>query len=364
MNYFVGDPFDPFMNRHLIFCLLSISCLSGYAQTCYIMSLSTTTAVRDALHICKDVAEEDRFSYTGFDGTDYYRGLDSFYLYSKHGDESRTMLVSARRMSDKTTLTFKLWFKAKAILEPYTLIGITKRLSLKLTSVEIGSMSSTKETVPHIDTVPTVADIGAGWSAYPINHATVYSAGIFETPSLFRRNIADSIDLDLTWRKDSVYVLRHKTALSAEKIRLHETLREDKKRLNAWAYSNNRGIVSYEGKLYIIIDYPLCLPLAQSNDSFYFHIPTSFPNLKSLNLVAQRQSKPFSYGDGGNGGSLAGALVGGVAICLVEGSTRLLVDGFIRRKGRHDHTMRECYIDLNTGEAKSLDAGPDGSEDR
>jgi len=140
-----------------------------------------------------------------------------------------------------------------------------------------------------------------------------------------------------------------------DEIRLHETLKENKKRLTKWSVDHNRGILCYEGKLYFIIKYPRCLPLEKSNDSFYFHIPKSFPNLKSLNRVQQMelQASTNNYGNAGSG-NVAGQLLGPLLAAIVYESINYAVEQIVLKKGKHARTMRECYVDLNTFEAMCL----------
>ncbi len=61
---------------------------------------------------------------------------------------------------------------------------------------------------------------------------------------------------------------------------------------------------------------PFCLPLEKAGDTFYFHIPQSFPNLKSLDLVNQEEAGPPLYTGNNNGNPLAvlaAALLFGIA---------------------------------------------------
>lgn len=351
--YFVEPKSLGCMKRSLILCLFLLSCLLGHPQPYSIITVSTTTPVRDALHICKDVGESN-----GFDGIDYYRGLDSFSLTIKTPPDEliMTMLVSACPDRGMTILTVKLWCGAKILSRSrdWALKRYANRLSRKLEHPWVGVIAVRKGQMPFIDSLTVAREKESDWSGYPITTAKVYSAGLYERPSLFRRNIADSIAFELTWRKDSVYVMKLRDSLSAEQIRLHETLKEIKSRMYAWTMRHDRGVICYQGKLYFIVKYPICLPLEKSGDTFYFHIPRTYPSLRSLNQVREKDAQPLMGSDTGSADNVAAALLAALFIDMTEVFIRYEVEQSILRKGKKDKTMRDCYVDLNTGQAKCL----------
>jgi len=136
------------MNRPLILCLLLFPGILGRSQTYCTTSLTTTTTVRDALLICKSVAEAGTFSYPPFDGTDYYRGLDSFYLHEQDFNDTTTMLVSACPYQGKTMVTLKLWYRGPVISSPRELRSYTRRISRKLENPVAGTISFQKGQMP------------------------------------------------------------------------------------------------------------------------------------------------------------------------------------------------------------------------
>lgn len=268
------------------------------------------------------------------------------------GPKTTLFVVNARANGDKTILTFSLWhlkavYGYAGILQTYT-----KRLAGKLDNCSIGRISKEKGEKPLIDSLSPSIDDGPDWSIYSINNTATYSAGIFPTPALFRRNIAEPVEMDLAWRADSVYVLRLKDTLTAEQTRLHETLKEANGRMAHYIGNDGRGLLCYKGQLYFIIQYPLCLPLEKAGDTFYFHIPRTFPNLKSLDLVNQKEGEPPTFTPDNNGSPL-GALAAVLVLSTVEGIIREQSEKSLLRKGIRDKSMRNCYLDLKTGKAVS-----------
>jgi hypothetical protein len=329
-------------------CLLT--CLGGrvqaQTQTYSSISVSTTTPKRDALHICNNLAQ-----LAGFRGIDYYKDLDSITYSAGFFGKPTPFVVNARSDGDKTILTFRLWHLKAVSGYAGTLETFSKRLAGKLENCSIGRVSREKGEKPVIDSLSMSSDDGPDWLIYSINNTATYSAGLFPTPALFRRNIAEPCELELTWRTDSTYVLRLKDTLTAEQTRLHETLKEAKGRMAHYIGNDGRGILCYRGQLYFIIQYPLCLPLEKAGDTFYFHIPRTFPNLKSLDLVNQKEAEPARFTPD-NSGSPLGALTAALVLGIVDGVLKEQAEKSILRKGIRDQSMRACYLDLKTGKAK------------
>jgi hypothetical protein len=339
----------------LLFILLCFStCLAGRAQTQAQMqtystlSVSTTTPMHDALHICNNLAQ-----LAGFRGIDYYKDLDSLTYSARFFGKPTPFVVNARSNGDKTILTFRLWHLKAVIGYAGTLETFSKKLAEKLDNCSIGRISKEKGEEPVVDSLSMSTDDGPDWSIYSINQTSNYSAGLFPTPALFRRNIAEPFDLDLTWRSDSVYVLSLKDTLTPEQTRLHESLKEVRGRMGHCIGRDGRGLLSFQGKLYFIIQYPLCLPLEKAGDTFYFHIPRSFPNLTSLDLVNQQEAGTPLYTGNNNGNPLA-VLATAVLFGIADEALKQQGEKSMLRKGIRDKTMRDCYVDLKTGKAKCM----------
>jgi hypothetical protein len=351
-NLYFGDQPAPKLMKIPFILLCMSTCLAGRAQaqtqTYSTLSVSTTTPMRDALHICNNLAQ-----LAGFRGIDYYKDLDNMTYSAGFFGKPTPFVVNARADGDKTILTFRLWhLKAvggyAGLLETYS-----KKLAEKLDNCLIGHISKEKGEKPVIDSLSTSTDDGPDWSIYSITQTSTYSAGVFPTPALFRRNIAEPFDLDLTWRSDSVYELRLKDSPTEEETRLHESLKEARGRMGHYIGSDGRGLLCYQGKLYFIIQYPLCLPLEKAGDTFHFHIPRSFPNLKSLDLVNQEEAGPPHYTGNNNGNPLA-VLAAALLFGIADEALKQQGEKSMLRKGIRDKTMRDCYFDLKTGKAKCM----------
>ncbi len=175
------------------------------------------------------------------------------------------------------------------------------------------------------------------WGKYPINNVVNYQDGIFEFYELFRKNQSEKFGITLKMREDSVYIMTFTDSLPDEKRR----------NINWLHASHSQGAISYGGKLYYMIQYPFCLPLAKKNNTFYFHIPQSLPNMYYLNLAIQTGSnfdlsspilKNFTA-------SLTVFLTSAIlSSVLNNAATKSIIE-----KGIKDSSMRDCYIDLDTG---------------
>jgi hypothetical protein len=127
-----------------------------------------------------------------------------------------------------------------------------------------------------------------------------------------------------------------------------DSLPDDQLRAQHWSViSGGRGVLSYEGNLYYMIEYPFCVPLVKRNDTFCFHIPHSLPSLYYLDQAIEQES--LSVMPGGYAASV-GELSFNVLVSAVHtGRAKALL-----KKGLTDAAHRDCYVDLDTGGIKNL----------
>ncbi len=168
------------------------------------------------------------------------------------------------------------------------------------------------------------------WAKYPVNQANSYPTGVYEFYQWLRRNQIERFGLYLTMRKDSVYV-----------INFTDSSGDDRHRVYNWlTMSRGQGFISFKGNLYFMLQYPLCLPVVKRNNTFYFHIPPPLPNLYYLNL-AQEAGEEFSMEPTYSLMDLTFNILG-----FFASDARIKS---IIKEGVNDPTMRDCYIDLDTG---------------
>jgi hypothetical protein len=175
------------------------------------------------------------------------------------------------------------------------------------------------------------------WASLPINTAGSYPPGVYEGYTTLRKNQPYDYALRVDRRDDSVYV-----------VTFTDTLPEKRKRIISWLDFRGRGVISYNSQLYYLLDYPVCLPLVRKNNTFYFHIPSSLPNMYYLDKARTEGLSTTSLRDlgpirnAGDGVAAGGALVIGTLGRQAEIKA-------IKKEGIKDPTMRDCYIDLGTG---------------
>ncbi len=109
-----------------------------------------------------------------------------------------------------------------------------------------------------------------------------------------------------------------------------------------------RGVISYQGRLYYLLAYPVCLPLIRKDNTFYFHIPSSLPNMYYLNQARAEGLRSTSFSDLGPVNNAAGGVVAVGAIVLSTFARTAQAKAFWK-EGLKDPTLRDCYIDLGTG---------------
>jgi hypothetical protein len=173
-------------------------------------------------------------------------------------------------------------------------------------------------------------NVMSDWSKYPINNTIAYPSGVYEFYQLFRRNQIEKFGLSLKMREDSVYV-----------VTFTDSLPDDKQRVNNWVrITRGQGVLSYEGKLFFMVQYPLCVPLRQMNNSFYFHIPATLPNRYYFDF-AHSQAEEFNMEPVSSFSDMTSNILG---FWINDAGVQSII-----RKGIKDPTLRDCYIDLDTG---------------
>jgi hypothetical protein len=194
-----------------------------------------------------------------------------------------------------------------------------------------------KDTVLFIDKSGGVAlqtirreNVMNDWGKYPINKADTYPSGVYEFYQPFRRNQVEKFNLRLKMRDDSLYEVTFTDSLSDEKQRVYNWL----------TITLGQGIISYDGKLYYMIQFPLCVPLKKKNNTFYFQVPASLPNRYYYDLAQSefggyRMEPSYDFKD------IASNIVG---FWISDARWRSIVN-----EGIKDPTLRDCYIDLDTG---------------
>jgi hypothetical protein len=174
------------------------------------------------------------------------------------------------------------------------------------------------------------------WGRFPINIAESYPTGVYEFYKTFRKNRPEYFEMNLEKKGDSVYA-----------VTFTDTIPDNKERINNWlAFSGGRGIISYEGKLYYLFDYSICLPMNKKNNTFYFHIPSSLPNMYYINEARDEGMTPISVPGTATNAASGIATAGFFILDYFHRNAdvkRLLKEGI------KDPGMRDCYIDLETG---------------
>ena len=171
------------------------------------------------------------------------------------------------------------------------------------------------------------------WSKLPINTADSFPPGVYEFNKTFRKNQAEYFAMSIERQEDSVYA-----------VSFTDSLPDNKKRIGNWlGFARGQGVISYEGKLYYLLDYAICLPLVKKNNTFYFHIPHALPNIYYLNEARYAETAP--------GPKLrdAGSPIIGIALVALDPAIRKSKINAINKTGERNTTLRDCYIDLDTG---------------
>jgi hypothetical protein len=309
---------------------------SVFAQEFTTVKLSTTTSLRDAMRICKALGELQWFY-----SLDYDDHVDSFSILRHPLTPTIKIEISASIDNGKTILALTLSESQEGMLHTgvgaymRTLKAYANGLKGGLENLQIGAFQKGKGLA--IQRNANNSKFPANhWGEYPINKADAYPSGVYEFYHLFRRNQTESFCLRLNMSKDSLYI-----------VDFTDTLPEDKLRAQHWiTMSLGRGVLSYKGNLYFMIEYPFCVPLAKKLDTFYFHIPNSMPSLYYLDR-AREQEDYAAIRDHPN--SVAGLSFSIIGFFAHTARARSLL-----QKGLKDPTHRDCYIDLDNGMIKNL----------
>ena len=148
------------------------------------------------------------------------------------------------------------------------------------------------------------------WGRLPINTAEKYPPGVYLSNRTLRDNQPEEFAMTLEKKDDSLYA-----------VNFTDTLSQKRKRIVSWLnYTGGWGVISYKGDLYYLLDFTVCVPLIKKNNTFYFHIPSSLPNLYYLIWIRSLYPEPVNWGQNS-----------------------------LRRVGVKDPTLRNCYIDLGAG---------------
>jgi hypothetical protein len=258
------------MTRIIILELaLTICTATLFGQKFTAVEVSTATPLREALRICKNVGELGWFY-----SLDYDEHTDSFSILLHPQTPTIKIEIVASAVNGKTNLALTLCEAQDGMLHTGVggymtrLKGYTNALSRRLESAAIGEYREGRGLAIQRTTDQAHSSINQ-WAEYPINKTETYPPGVYEFYQLFRKNETEPFGLNLTMTADSLYA-----------VRFTDSLPDDQLRAKHWlAISGGRGILSYKGNLYYMIEYPFCVPLVKRNDTFCFHIPHSFHSL-------------------------------------------------------------------------------------
>ncbi len=215
----------------------------------------------------------------------------------------------------------------------------------------------------HVDTIDyTLGEINKNimleWASYPIIKQNNLAIGTYSTFDNFRNNKIDSSrQFILKTNEDSTY---------------HVSFSDSNK-----YYKNKTNIaksifaICYNGNLYISIYQDNFIPLQRQNNSFYFSVPTSLPNMYSIIF---RRMFPGDFVDASSFGNVpldfsgaqfnnGAAVLIGLGIIATIGITVAIVNE-IKKKNQHDpkktikpihqkivdQTMRDCFLDMDSGD--------------
>ncbi len=316
---------------------LSLCGATLFGQKFTAVEVSTTTPLREALRICKNVGELGWFY-----SLDYDEHTDSFSILLHPLGPTIKIEIVASAVNGNTNLALTLCEAQEGMLHTGVggymtrLKGYTNALSRRLENAAISEYREGHGLAIQRTTDQTHSLVDP-WADYPINKTETYPPGVYEFYPLFKRNKVEPFGLNLTKNADSLFTLS-----------FTDTLPDDKLRAQHWTViSGGRGVLSYEGNLYYLIDYPFCVPLVKRNDTFCFHIPPSLPSLYYLDQAREQESlavrptdRPASVAE------LSSDVLGSAA--HDARATALL------KKGLKDPAHRDCYVDLDTGVIKNL----------
>ena len=310
---------------------------TSFGQKFTAVEVSTSTPLREAMRICKNTGELGWYY-----SLDYDEQTDSFSILLHPFTPTIKIEIVASAVNGKTNLALTLCEAQEGMLHTGVggymtrLKGYTNAVSRRLESAAIGEYRE-----GHGLTILRTTDQGHSmvnhWAEYPINKTETYPPGVYEFYQLFKRNKIEPFGLNLTMTPDSLYA-----------VSFTDSLPDDKIRVNHWSViSGGRGVLSYKGNLYYMIEYPFCVPLVKRNDTFCFHIPHSLPSLYYLDQAREQESLSAMPSD-------RPTSVGELSFNVLGSAAHVGRAQHLLKKGLTDPAHRDCYIDLDTGVIKNL----------
>jgi hypothetical protein len=332
----VKTPFFPYFSIviKLLVLQLALFCPAAtlFAQKFTAVDISTTTPLREALRICKNVGELEWFY-----SLDYDEHTDSFSIMLHPHQPTIKIEISASVADGKTTLALTLCESQFGML--HTGVGgymtrlktYANGLKGRLENISISEYRDGKGlAIPR--GAGQIRSLVNRWGEYPINKTDTYPSGVYEFYEMFRRNQIEPFGLNLKMTADSSY-----------EVSFTDSMPDDKLRAQHWIHlMSGRGVISFQGNLYFMIEYPLCVPLIKTNDTFYFHIPHSMPSLYYLDQAREEES--LSAMPGGYSNSVLE-----LSIDVLQSSAHTARAKKLLQKGLTDPAHRDCYINLDTG---------------
>jgi hypothetical protein len=193
------------------------------------------------------------------------------------------------------------------------------------------------------------------WADLPIINQNNYVDGIYRTWSNFRDDKIDSFaQFDLQLKTDSTYRISF-----FQKNHMYER----------WdGLVSNIFVVSYNGNLYIPILGKYFVPLEKKNNTFYFYVPHSLPDMfiimPNWNLFyinPGRGSSDFNNFGNGFGNMDARAFIVLIGVVIVVAITVAVLKSIERNNQRKKEAelmsqiypgenFRNCFIDMGTGD--------------
>jgi hypothetical protein len=316
---------------------LTVCAVPLFGQKFTAVEISTTTPLREALRICKNVGELGWYY-----SLDYDEHADSFSILLHPLTPGIKIEIVAFAVNGKTNLALTLCEAQEGMLHTGVggymtrLKGYTNALSRRLESAAIGEYREGHGLAIQ-RTTDQIHSLVNHWGEYPINKTETYPPGVYEFYQLFKKNETEPFGLNLTMTADSLYA-----------VSFTDSLPDDQLRAKHWSViSRGRGVLSYKGNLYYMIEYPFCVPIVKRSDTFCFHIPHSLPSLYYLDQAREQES--LSLMPGGYPSSVAE-----LSIEVLESAAHTGRAKHLLKKGLADPAHRDCYMDLDTGVIKNL----------
>jgi hypothetical protein len=206
-----------------------------FGQKVTAVEVSTTTPLREALRICKNVGELGWYY-----SLDYDEHTDSFSILLHPLTPTIKIEIVASAVNGKTNLALTLCEAQEGMLHTDVggymtrLKGYTNALSRRLESAAISEYRE-----GHGFAIQRTKDqthsLVNHWAEYPINKTETYPPGVYEFYQLFNKNKIEPFGLNLTMTADSLYA-----------VSFTDSLPDDKLRAKHWSViSRGRGVLSF-----------------------------------------------------------------------------------------------------------------------